>query len=101
MPTPLVTAAVNAAGKTIYRQAGRFISKNKFLRESRRIPAGIKGAGQFVSRAAFARGLEKSGIAQRLMDEIGAPIGGGDWVSRVRKSSDKFTDMLADNNQLG
>lgn len=101
MAVPLVTAVVNAAGRTIYRKAGRFISKQTFLRDSRRIAAGLKGAGQFVSRAAHARSLSTAGVAQRLMQEIGSPIGGGDWVSRVRKSSEKFVDMLADNNQLG
>lgn len=101
MAVALVTAVVNSVGRTIYRKAGRFISKNTFLRESRRIPAGLKGAGRFVSRARHARALSSSGLAQRLMEEIGAPIGGGNWVSRVRKSTERFTDLLADDNTLG
>lgn len=101
MATPLVTAIVNKAGKTIYRQGGRFISKNKFLTESRRIQKGVKGAGQFMSRAKHARSLDDRALAQRLLDEMGPPIGGGNWVARVRKSTEKFMDLLADDNQLG
>ena len=83
MATPLVTAVVNKVGKTIYRQAGRFISRNTFLRESGRVPK------------------TAAGIARRIMAEIGPPIGGGDWVSRVRKSTERFTDVLAEENELG
>jgi hypothetical protein len=101
MAAPILSAAVNALGRTVYRQGGKFISKEKFLRESRRIPRGMPGAGQFVSRSTHAHSLNRAGLAQRLMDEIGAPIGGGDWTARVRKSTERFTDMLAEDNQLG
>lgn len=101
MAAAIVTAVVNAAGKTIYRQAGRFISKSKFLREIRRAGKGIATGGQFVSRAAHARGLSKSALAHQMMLEVGPPIGGGDWVSRVKKSTERFSDMLANDNSLG
>ena len=83
MAVPIVTAIVNKLGRTIYRQAGRFISRSTFLRESGQVP-----------RTA-------TEISRRLMAEIGPPIGGGDWVSRVRQSADKFIEFLADENQLG
>jgi len=101
MAIPIVQAIISKAGRTLYKKGSRFISKSDFLRESRRIPRGVKGAGRFLSRAKHARALDKAGIAQRLLEEIGAPIGGGDWVSRVRKSTERFTDLLADDNQLG
>jgi len=98
MATALVSAVVNLAGKTIYRQAGRFISKAVYLREIRRA-TGI--GGRFVSAAQHARGLTKGGIADLLMNTVGPPIGGGDWVSRVRQSQSRFAELLGDNNQLG
>lgn len=101
MAAPLFTSAVNKFGKVIFRRAGRFISQNAFLQGTRRIQKGLKGAGQFISRQAHAQSLSTSGVAQRLMAEIGPPLGGGDWVSRVRKSAEKFVDLLGDANQLG
>ena len=82
MAAPIFSAIVNAAGKTIFRKKGRFISKQQFIRQSGRTP-------------------EVSTLAQRLQAEIGPPIGGGDWVSRVRQSAEKFIEFLADENELG
>jgi len=83
MAAPIVTAIVNKVGQTIYRQSGRFISRHTFLRESGRVPK------------------TASGLARALLEEMGPPIGGGDWVSRVRKSAERFTEVLADENELG
>lgn len=96
MATPLVTAIINKAGNTIYRKAGRFISKSTFDRESRRIPAGFKRGGQLLSKFT---GAENS-IARQMMAEFGPPLNGGNWVARVRMSAEKFTNMLADANEL-
>ena len=100
MAAPLVTAIVNAAGRTIYRQAGRFISKSTYLREIRRIPKGVAGAGRFISKIKHARGLSQAGLVQQLQAMFGSPIGGGTWVSRVRKSTERFTDLAAESNAL-
>lgn len=96
MATPLVTAVVNKLGKTIFRQGGKFISRSTFLREVRRGPG-----GRFVSAVKHARSLTKPGLAQHILDVLGPPIGGGDWVSRVRKSEERFIELLGDSNQLG
>ncbi len=96
MAGPIVTAIVNKVGRTIYRKAGRFISESQFVRESKLITGHRAGAGRFD------KGTKSvSDIARRMTAEIGPPIGGGDWVSRVRGSTEKFTDFLADSNQLG
>ena len=101
MAAPIISAAVNAAGRQIFRKAGRFISKSTYLRELRRIPKGLEGAGRFVSAAKHARGLTKSGVAKLMKDIFGSPIGGGNWVSRVRESTEKFIELLGDENALG
>lgn len=75
MASPIFTAIINQAGRTIYRGLG----------------------GRFISKKTFERGS----LAHRVMAEIGPPIGGGDWVSRVRQSSQRFIDIMADDNQLG
>ena len=95
-----VTAIVNAVGRTIFRKAGRFISRNTYLREIRRIPKGVEGAGRFISKIQHAGGLTQAGLAQQLQAMFGPPIGGGNWVSRVRKSTERFIDLAAEGNAL-
>ena len=82
MAAPLFSAIVDEAGKTILRKAGRFISKKAFELQS-------------------GRSTQVSTLAQRMHAEIGPPMGGGDWVSRTRQSAEKFTEFLADSNELG
>ena len=96
MPAPLVTAAVNSVGRTIFRKAGRFISKQDFLRESRRA-----AGGQFVSKLKHARGLSQTNLAELLQNKFGSPIDGGSWGAKIRKSAERFIDVAADANQLG
>ena len=86
----ILSAVPNALGRILYRQGGKFISKNKYLRELRR---GV--GGRFGTKVKQVSGLSKSGIAEQLMQEMGAPMGGGTWHARVKKSGKKFADMLS------
>lgn len=101
MVAPVFQAILSKTGRTLYKKGSGFISKNEFLRETRRIKAGVKGAGRFLSRADHARSLSVSEVAQRIHAEIGPPLGDANWVSRVRKSTEKFIDFLADENAIG
>ena len=86
-----VQAFVTAAGRQIFKSAtGRFISKQTYLRELRRGPG-----GRFITKARQVGKLTKSGLAQQLMEELGPPIGGGNWDARVNKSGPRFADMLS------
>ena len=97
-----LTAIANALGKTIYRKAGRFISEKTYNREIQRA-AGVvtRARSVFSSDNNQRRGGTIQQIADRLNNVFGPPIGGGNWVSRVRTSTEKFEDILADGNQLG
>jgi hypothetical protein len=89
-------ALITKAGRTLYKNAkGRFISKTTYAREIRRGPL-----GKFKSKADFIRGLDSRGLENYLRGILGKPLGGGDWVSRVRRSSERFADILAEQNAL-
>ena len=78
---------VNKLGRTIYRQGGKFISQGDYFKALR------APMGSFIQRGSK---TTLQSIAQQMMAEIGPPIGGGNWVSRVRQSSDKFEEFLGD-----
>lgn len=82
---------VNKLGRTIYRQGGRFISEGNYFKALR------KPMGTFIKRSTI---TTLRSIAQQMMQEIGPPIGGGNWVSRVRQSSEKFEEFLGDSSDI-
>lgn len=83
------SATVDSLGRVQRRIDGRQVSKSIYLREKRRGPG-----GKFGSKKSHIGSLPKSGLAQQVMDELGPPIGGGDWQLRVLKSGERFRDML-------
>ena len=91
MAAPIFSSAVNKFGRTIFRKAGRFISESTFRQGTRAV------AQQFRKRDTG----RQPNLAKLLMDTIGPPIGGGNWVSRVRQSASRFQELLGDNNELG
>lgn len=92
MAAPLVTAIANKAGRTIFRKAGKFISESQFKRESSILGTAAKTVARFKSAGSPAQ----INLAARLMNEIGPPIGGGTWESRVKKSTEHFIDILGE-----
>jgi hypothetical protein len=92
----IFTAIPNAVGRIIYREAGRFISKQKYQREKRR-----GRGGKFRSKSDVIAGLDDRGLESFLRNQFGGgPIGGGNWVTRVRQSSERFADVLADQGAI-
>lgn len=88
---PRVTAMVTKAGRIVYKNSkGGFISKSTFLRELRR------GAnGKFGPKSSPGRTKSERQLEQFMKRHVGNPMGGGTWIARIRKSSDRFADMMA------
>lgn len=78
MAVPIVT---QVAGRVAYRLQGKFISRATYLREIRR-----SAKGRFGSPTADT-------IAEVIRAQYGPPVGGGDWISRVQNSFDRFRDI--------
>lgn len=96
MAGPLLTAIPNELGRIVYRKAGRFISQADFLKEKRRLPT-----GRFQSKTDYIKGLGDRDLESYLRDAFGGgPLGGGQWVARVKQSAERFANMLAGQNRL-
>ena len=94
MAGPLITALFSKKlGRTIYRQSGRFISRQTYRQR-------FVTGGASLSQKGI-RGMSPSDLARAVMNKIGPPIGGGNWVSRTRQSSERFIELVGENNELG
>ncbi len=93
MAAPILQAILSKTGRTLYKKGSSFISKKVFERESNR-----GSGGRFLARS---KDPGVSRLAAQMMEEVGPPIGGGDWSSRVRESTERFEHMMGNNNQLG
>lgn len=92
MAAPIFTAILNKAGRTVFRRAGKFITESDFAKGTRR-----GAAGKFISRG---QADKNSIIAQRLQQKFGPPLGGGNWVSRVRQSTERFTELSGGDDDM-
>ena len=95
----IFSAAVNKLGRTIFRKAGRFVSEQTYKRGTSALAR--SGAANVSRQLTRGERQQNKTLAQHVMDQVGPPIGGGNWVSRTRQSASRFEEMLGDNNELG
>ncbi len=93
MAAPILQAILSKTSRTLYKKGSSFISKKVFERESNR-----GSGGRFLARS---QDPGVSRLAAQMLEEFNAPIDGGDWVSKVRESTERFEHMMGNNNQLG
>lgn len=102
MAVPFLTAGVNKLGREFFKIGSGFVSRNVFKNEKRRQSRRKGGPrGKFRSKTDVVRGLDDRQLESYLRDVFGGgPLGGGSWVARVKRSSERFTDILAEQNEL-
>lgn len=88
-------SGVTKAGRVWYQVKGKFTSKARFDLERRRGPG-----GRFGSKSEMFGRMDSRQLESYMQSTMGAPLGGGTWVAKIRKSSERFADILADANQL-
>ena len=94
-----ISQVIKSTGRTVFRKGGRFISESAFKRGT----SALRRAGKSnVARAlTTTEKRDSSSLAQQIMNQVGPPIGGGNWISRVRQSTERFTEMAGNDNELG
>lgn len=94
-----IQQVIKSTGRTVFRKAGRFISESTYKRGT----SALRRAGKSnISRAlTTTERRSTTSLAQQIMNQVGPPIGGGNWISRVRQSSERFIDMVGNDNDLG